>query len=81
LVEALVRAVVVEVAHVLVEDGEGVSFVVDQQPIGALLANTADESLGVAVRLRCLGRDLDVSIHGSSCDVTPLWVWAARDCL
>jgi hypothetical protein len=30
LVEALVRAVVIEMAHVLVEDGAGVSVVVDQ---------------------------------------------------
>jgi hypothetical protein len=30
LVEALVRPVVIEMAHVLVEDGAGVSLVVDQ---------------------------------------------------
>jgi hypothetical protein len=59
LVEALVRAVIVEMAHVLVEDGVGVSFVVDQQPIGALFADAADEPLGIAVRLRRPGRDLD----------------------
>lgn len=46
LVEALVRAVIVEMVHVLVEDGVGVSFVVDQQPIGALFANAADEPVG-----------------------------------
>ncbi len=33
LVEALVRAVVVEVAHVLVKNGAGVSFVIDQHPV------------------------------------------------
>jgi hypothetical protein len=38
-VEALVRPVVVEMVHLLVEDGAGVSLVVDQQPVGALLAN------------------------------------------
>jgi hypothetical protein len=50
LVEALVRPVVVEMALVLVEDGAGVSFVVDQEPVGALGADAADESLGVAIR-------------------------------
>jgi hypothetical protein len=59
LVEALVRAMIVEMVHVLVEDGAGVSFVVDQQPIGALFANAADEPLGIAVRLRRPGKDLD----------------------
>lgn len=34
LVEALVWAVVVEVAYVLVKDGAGVLFVVDQHPVG-----------------------------------------------
>jgi hypothetical protein len=59
LVQALMRAMVIEVTHVLVEDGAGVSFLVEQQPVGALLANTADESLGIAVRPRGPGRDLD----------------------
>lgn len=49
LVEALVRPVVVEMALVLVEDGAGVSFVVDQEPVGALRTDTADESLGIAI--------------------------------
>ena len=52
LVEALVRAVVIEVVHILVEDGEGVSLVVDQQPVGALFADAANEPFGVVV---CLG--------------------------
>jgi hypothetical protein len=39
LVEALVRAVVIEMAHVLVQDGAGVSLVIDQQPVGALFAD------------------------------------------
>ena len=43
LVEPLVRPVVVEVAYVLVEDGLGVSFVVDQHPVGAFGADAADE--------------------------------------
>ena len=59
LVEALVRPVVVEMALVLVKDGASVSFVVDQEPVGALRTDTADESLGIAIRLRNPGRDLD----------------------
>jgi hypothetical protein len=59
LVEALMRPVIVEMAHILVNDGAGVSLVVDQQPVGALLANAADKPFGRAVRPRCLGRDLD----------------------
>jgi hypothetical protein len=41
---------------VLVEDGAGGSFVVDQEPVGALGADAADESLGVAIRLRLSGQ-------------------------
>jgi hypothetical protein len=59
LIEALVRAVVIEVALVVVQDGAGVSLVVDQQPVGALLADATNEPFGVAVRLGCLRRDLD----------------------
>jgi hypothetical protein len=59
LIEALVRAVVSEVKLVVVQDGAGVSLVVDQQPVGALLADATNEPFGVAVRLRCLRRDLD----------------------
>jgi hypothetical protein len=43
LVEALMRSVVIEMAHILVNDGAGVSPVVDQQSVGALLANAANE--------------------------------------
>lgn len=50
LVEPLVWPVVVEVAHVLVEDGSGVSLVVDQHPVGAFGADAADESFRIAVR-------------------------------
>ncbi len=35
LIQALVRAVVIEVAHVPVKNSSGVSFVVDQQSVGA----------------------------------------------
>jgi hypothetical protein len=59
LVEALMRPVIVEMAHILVNDGAGVSLIVDQQPGGALLANAADKPFGIAVRPRCLGRNLD----------------------
>jgi hypothetical protein len=59
LVEALVRAVVIEMVHILVEDGEGMALVVDQQPVGALFADAANELFGVAVCLGSLGRDLD----------------------
>jgi hypothetical protein len=36
LIQALVRAVVIEMAHVAVKNSSGVSFVVDQQAVGAL---------------------------------------------
>ena len=49
LVKPLVRSVVIEMAHVLVQDGVGVSFVVDQDPVGAFGADAADESFRVAV--------------------------------
>jgi hypothetical protein len=59
LVEALMRPVVVEMALVLVEDGAGVSLVVDQHPVGALVADAANEPFGIAVCLWGLGRDFD----------------------
>ncbi len=59
LVQALVWAVIVEVAHVPVEDGVGMSLVVDQHPVGAFGADAADEPFRVAVRLRRPRRDLD----------------------
>ena len=52
LVEPLVHPVVVEVVHVLVEDGSGVSFVVDQHPVGAFGADAADEPFRITVRPR-----------------------------
>jgi hypothetical protein len=52
LVEALMRSVVMEMTHILVNDGAGVSLVVDQQSVGALLANAANEPLGITVRSR-----------------------------
>ena len=63
LVEPLVWPVVVEVAHVLVEDGSGVSFVVDQHPVGAFGADAADEPFRITVRPGCARRDLD---HGNA---------------
>jgi hypothetical protein len=59
LAQALVRAVVIEMAHVLVDNGAGVSFVVDQQPVGAFGADAGDEPFRVAVRPGRTGRDLD----------------------
>ena len=50
LIQALVRAVVIEVAHGAVKNNSGVSLVVDQQPVGALRADAADEPFRVAVR-------------------------------
>ena len=43
LVEALMRSVPIEMAHILVNDGAGVPLVVDQQSVDALLANAANE--------------------------------------
>ena len=43
LAQALVRAVVIEMVLVLVHDGAGVPFVEDQQPVGALVADTGSE--------------------------------------
>jgi hypothetical protein len=59
LVETLVWAVVVEVAYVLVEDGAGMLFVVDQHFVGALFADAADEPFCITVGPRRAGRDLD----------------------
>jgi hypothetical protein len=59
LVEALMRPVLVEASGICVEDRDGVRLVVDQHPVGALLSDAADEPLGVAVRPRRAGRDLD----------------------
>ncbi len=50
LTQALMRTVAIDMAHVLVENGAGVSFVVDQQPVGAFGADAADEPFRVAVR-------------------------------
>jgi hypothetical protein len=62
LFEALMGPVLVEVPRVGIEDGPGVLFVVDQDVVGALAADTADESFGVAVgprsqlhRMRTIG--------------------------
>jgi hypothetical protein len=49
LAQALVRTVVIEMAHVAVVHSLGVSFVVDQQSVSALGADAADEPLRIAV--------------------------------
>jgi hypothetical protein len=59
LIETLMRPVVVEMIHVPVEDSAGVSLVVDQQSIGAFVADAANEPFGEAVCLRRPGRNLD----------------------
>lgn len=51
LAQALVRAVIAEMVHVVIEDDAGVSFVVDQQFVGALFADTADAPLSRRPRL------------------------------
>jgi hypothetical protein len=50
LVEASMRPVIVEMAHIPVNDCAGVSLVVNQQPVGALLANAANEPFGIGWR-------------------------------
>jgi hypothetical protein len=52
LVEALVRAMVIEMALVFGEHRRGVPFVVDQHPVGALGPDAADESFRVTVGRR-----------------------------
>jgi hypothetical protein len=62
LLSPLVRSMVVDVAGERVERGGGVAFAVEEDPVGALLADRADESLRVAVRSWCPRRgahDLD----------------------
>jgi hypothetical protein len=58
LVQALVRAVPIEVREVFVEDLSGVVLVVDQHAVGALAADGSDGPFDVAVRLWRPGRDL-----------------------
>ena len=65
LAEALVRAVVIEMGDVPVEDSKGMLLVVDQQPVGALFADAANEPFGVTVGVWGTGRDLgDVDAFG-----------------
>ena len=63
LIQALMRAVVIEMAHIPVKNNSGVSLVVDQQPVGAFGADAAHEPFRIAVRLRRARRDLD---HGDA---------------
>ena len=53
------RAVVIKMAHIPVNNNSGVSLVVDQQPVGAFGADAAYEPFGVAVRSGRARRDLD----------------------
>ena len=54
MVEALVRAMRVEMFGVGMEHCHGVPFVVDEESVGAFLADAADEAC-VTVGLRCRG--------------------------
>lgn len=47
---ALVGSMVIEVPGVTVEHRDGMSLPVDQDPVGALLADRAHESFSVSVR-------------------------------
>lgn len=58
MIQALVQAVVIEVAHVPVKNSSGVSLVVDQQSVGAFGADVADEPFRVGVRSGRPRRDL-----------------------
>ena len=51
MIQALMRTVVIEMAHVAVKHSSGVSFVVGQQPVGAFGADAAGEPFRVAGRL------------------------------
>jgi hypothetical protein len=59
LLTALMGPVIIEVVHVLADHGTGMSFVVDQQPVGALLAQAAPPPFDETVRPRFPRRDLD----------------------
>ena len=50
LIQALMRAVVIEMAHVPVKHNAGVSLVVEQQSVGAFGADAANEPFRIAVR-------------------------------
>jgi hypothetical protein len=64
LIQALMRAVVIEVAHVPVKNNSGVSIVVDQQPVGAFGADAANEPFRIAVRLWLSGQSKIGSAFG-----------------
>ena len=55
---ALVWSVVVEVPGVLIENCRGVAFVVDEDSVGALGPDAADEPFGLAVGSWCPRWDL-----------------------
>jgi hypothetical protein len=57
LLPALVRAVIIEVVQILADHGQRVSFVVDQQPVGALVAEAAPPPFDETVRPWCPWRD------------------------
>jgi hypothetical protein len=73
LVEVLVWAVVIEMVHILVEDGEGMSLVVDRQPVGALFADAANEPFGVAVYRGVWGGILTTLRHSEAKTASRRW--------
>jgi hypothetical protein len=52
LTKALVWTVPIEMVLILTQHAAGLAFVADQDPVGALGPDTADEPLGVRVGLR-----------------------------
>ena len=65
LIEALVWTMPDEMVFVLAEHAAGVVFVVDQQPVGALGSDAADEAFRVRIgrrsqlhRMRTIGTDV-----------------------
>ena len=59
---ALVRTVIIEMSGELVKHGHGVTFVVDQHPVGTLRSDTAHEPLRVTVRSGVRGGDFTGSM-------------------
>jgi len=59
LVSGLVRSMIIVMPRIFGQDPGGVVLMIDQDTVGALGADGADEPLGIAVRSRGLRRCLD----------------------
>jgi hypothetical protein len=78
-----------ELAHVLVENGAGVSFVVDQQSVGAFGTDAAEEPVGAELVIHAMRPgSIRGSIHRADRDVgreagkaTQGWKRLQRRCL